>query len=1326
MNAVGPSVAPWARVALTALACALTGWLALRLAIAPNHASLFYPPAGIALAAALAWGRPGLLGAALGSFAANVALGAERGEIAPALLLTPALIGLGVALQAAVGAWLVRRFVRQPLTLTEPRDLWRFYALGAPLACLVSATVGTLALGLGGTLGEAAWARAWWSWWVGDTLGVLIGAPIVLALIGQPRAVWAPRRTTVALPLLLASALLAVLSLQAAQTDEARVRAAFERDASTLANRVEDRLREPLLAMQAMHSLFVAQGEVSREQMQRAAAQWVAAPPLHLQALGWSPRVPRQAVAAFEAAVRAEPAAQAGRQARLADYRVFDRADGVATNADDEVVAIRFLEPLAPNAEALGVNTLSIPAARAAVFAARDSGQPTSSAGFRLTQTPQDEIGLVIYRAIYDSVPGAQAPGDVAARRAAFRGVVFAALRVEALLSALSAEMPASLHWCLLDAEPGAAPRRMAGPAGCEAQPAAPLQLERPLPIAGRTLALRVAAQPLALAGPTEDAGWRAAVASLFGAALLGALLLLASGRQWRVQQLVDERTADLQREVAERERVVAALRDSQQRQRNILDHVPIGVLFADPQGHIREVNPSLVAMLDSSAAALLERTLEDLTHPEDRGEDALLVGRLLAGRLPLVRRRKRLLTADGHTRWVQMTLSVLRDDAGQAARLVGVVEDITDQLRLHDAEQARARAQSANLAKTEFVSRMSHELRTPLNAMLGFAQLLGMDGTPALAPHQLGWALQIERAGWHLLELIDETLDLSLIEAGALRLQPAAVALPPLLDEVQSLLADKAAQRGLHIEQRIDPALDHVRADATRLRQILTNLLSNAVKYNIDGGRIVIEARQPDPARVEISVSDSGLGMDTAQMDALFEPFNRLGREQSSITGTGIGLALSRRLAELMGGTLSATSTAGEGSTFTLLLPGAPPAASVDEPPPQVPAPQAAGGHRRVHYIEDNATNVEVMRAILAQRPGVQLGISMLGLDGLAAVRMQRPQLILLDMQLPDIDGLELLRHLKQGADTAAIPVLIVSADATPARVVQALAAGAAGYMGKPFDITAFLATVDRLLGEVDAKCTATSTPPATGDVAPAAGGVHLAPVPGLRPAARRPDPGRQRRPDEGRQALRPRAGRAPGELRDALDQGRDPRVHPEELAHGQGGHHQGAAQAVLQPALDEAGLKGDAADADTHRSTLTPAEVDTVARELNVKPDEVVEMETRLAAATSRSSRRPTTARSPTRPIAYLADDSSEPTRRLEARHRDWLAGDGIGEALEVLDARSRRIVEERWLKVNDDSSGGMTLHELAAEYGVSAERIRQIEVAAMKKMRKALERV
>jgi RNA polymerase sigma-32 factor len=156
------------------------------------------------------------------------------------------------------------------------------------------------------------------------------------------------------------------------------------------------------------------------------------------------------------------------------------------------------------------------------------------------------------------------------------------------------------------------------------------------------------------------------------------------------------------------------------------------------------------------------------------------------------------------------------------------------------------------------------------------------------------------------------------------------------------------------------------------------------------------------------------------------------------------------------------------------------------------------------------------------------------------------------------------------------------------------------------------------------------------------------------------------------------------------------------------------------------KASLKGDAADADTHRSTLTPAEVDTVARELNVKPDEVVEMETRLGGGDVALEPQTDDGEESYAPIAYLADDSSEPTRRLEARHRDWLAGDGIGEALEVLDARSRRIVEERWLKVNDDSSGGMTLHELAAEYGVSAERIRQIEVAAMKKMRKALERV
>jgi signal transduction histidine kinase len=231
------------------------------------------------------------------------------------------------------------------------------------------------------------------------------------------------------------------------------------------------------------------------------------------------------------------------------------------------------------------------------------------------------------------------------------------------------------------------------------------------------------------------------------------------------------------------------------------------------------------------------------------------------------------------------------------------VVEDITEHLRLAETERARDAAEASSRAKSEFVSRMSHELRTPLNAMLGFAQLLSMDRKPALAPQQLGWASQIQRAGWHLLEMINDTLDLARIESGAVELSVQPLELAPLVRASVALVSAAADKRGIVLAEELDPRASATMGDETRLKQVLTNLLSNAVKYNRDGGRITVESRLANERHVEIVVRDTGLGMSPTQVDSLFQPYNRLGRESSTIEGTGIGLVISRRLAELMGG---------------------------------------------------------------------------------------------------------------------------------------------------------------------------------------------------------------------------------------------------------------------------------------------------------------------------------------------------------------------------------------------------------------------------------------
>jgi CheY-like chemotaxis protein/anti-sigma regulatory factor (Ser/Thr protein kinase) len=299
--------------------------------------------------------------------------------------------------------------------------------------------------------------------------------------------------------------------------------------------------------------------------------------------------------------------------------------------------------------------------------------------------------------------------------------------------------------------------------------------------------------------------------------------------------------------------------------------------------------------------------------------------------------------------------------------------------------------------------------------------------------------------------------------------LQPVAV--KPLVEASRELLAPLALRRQVQIVDELPARALAVKADETRLKQILTNLLSNAIKYNRDGGRVVVRALAAPPGRVTIEVEDNGLGMTESQLGGLFQPFNRLGREASSIEGTGIGLVICRRLAEAMGGTLDATSRAGQGSVFTLVLSGATASAAADLPLVVDTTIDTTYHHRVIHYVEDNETNVELIRGVLSKRPQVGLEVSGNGLDGLAAIRARPPDLVLLDMNLPDIDGLELLRHLKSNDATAGVPVIVVSADAGRERIQQALTLGAIRYLTKPIDFASFLAAVDEALEAVDTR---------------------------------------------------------------------------------------------------------------------------------------------------------------------------------------------------------------------------------------------------------------
>jgi signal transduction histidine kinase/HAMP domain-containing protein/ActR/RegA family two-component response regulator len=378
-------------------------------------------------------------------------------------------------------------------------------------------------------------------------------------------------------------------------------------------------------------------------------------------------------------------------------------------------------------------------------------------------------------------------------------------------------------------------------------------------------------------------------------------------------------------------------------------------------------------------------------------------------------------------------------------------------------AESARAEAERANLSKTEFLSRMSHELRTPLNAVIGFAQILELDD---LDGEQAESVDHILRSGRHLLDLINEVLDISRIESGTFTTSPEAVDVHEAVTEAVGLITPLAKGRDLTIAVREpeDPAL-HVLADRQRLKQILLNLLSNAVKFNRPSGTIEVEASLTRAGRCRISVRDEGPGIPEAMRERVFAPFDRLGAESGRIEGTGLGLSLSRALAEPMDGTIDFESIAGHGSTFWVELPITA-EAPTDTEAATTPPPTARARAGTVLYIEDNLSNLELVSRIFERQGGIRVVPAMLARLGLELAR-DRPDLILLDLHLPDMSGEEVLTRLLADPVTREIPVVVMSADASPGIVDRLMAMGASAFVTKPISIREFIAVVDRLLAD-------------------------------------------------------------------------------------------------------------------------------------------------------------------------------------------------------------------------------------------------------------------
>ena len=515
--------------------------------------------------------------------------------------------------------------------------------------------------------------------------------------------------------------------------------------------------------------------------------------------------------------------------------------------------------------------------------------------------------------------------------------------------------------------------------------------------------------------------------------------------------------------------------------QNAILTSANFSIIATDEKGIIQLFNVGAERMLGYRAADVVNRiSPSDIHDPEEVRARAEALSLELAttiapGFEALAFKASRevediyeltYICKDGRRFPAIVSITALRDDYGDIIGYLLIGTDNSVRKRVEsELNEAMAAAEKANRAKTDFLSGMSHELRTPLNAILGFAQLMET-GSPSPTPSQKRNIDRILKAGWYLLELINEILDLALIESGKLTLSPEPVSLIEVMLECRAMIEPQAQKRGIGLTFPRFEIPYFVSADRTRVKQVLINLLFNAIKYNRPGGTVVVDCELMLPRSIRICVRDTGLGLTPDQLAQLFQPFNRLGKESSAEEGTGIGLVMTKRLIELMGGTIGADSAVGVGSVFwiELGLMTAPTLAALEGERAALVGPRAADGaaRRTLLYVEDNPANLELVEELIARRPDLRMLGAADGNLGIEFARAYLPDVILMDINLPGISGIEALRILRADPSTAHIPIIALSANAVPRDIAKGLEAGFFNYLTKPIKVDQFMDALD------------------------------------------------------------------------------------------------------------------------------------------------------------------------------------------------------------------------------------------------------------------------
>lgn len=861
------------KILLLALVYAVTGHLALMLAIAPGFASAIFPPVGIALAAVLIWGYPMLVGVFLGSTLLNLSIGFSSFEqLALKGLLIAMGIALGTSLQSLIGSWLIRRFVGFPAALTDERSIFRLLLLGGPLACLISASTGAGVLYLSQVIGAADFSFSWWTWWVGDSIGVLIATPLMFILFARPRPLWRSRAASVGLPLLVSCAIMVLVFLRASEAEQNTLRLRFHEQAKMMSATLKFRFELYSKAAQSIERLFAASQRVTREEFATFAAQLPSTYP-GITAVSWDPLIRAEQRAEYEAQMAAE-----GFPVRISEYDASGAL--VEVKPRNAYVPVTFVEPLAANAKALGFDVASMPLRRQALDHARDSARTVMTAPITLVQDNEaPQPGVLLLHAVY----AGELPVDLEQRRSQLQGYAVAVLRLADLIENALGAYPADSYRLQLEDVSEDAPQPLYGQPEVSVRPyAAELVWRESFEVGGRTLALVISPTEAFLQRNHGLQPWAVLAGGLLLCSLLGGYLLTITGRAEQIRHQVRQRTLELSA---------------------ILENAAEGILIFDEFGLIERANPASASLFGRSTRELAGRRIGGLI-PALRGCSVAALDDLLG-------RPWEVSGSHAQAQNLELEISLSRYELPGRHRYICMLRDIGPRKRVER-------------LKSEFVATVSHELRTPLTSIKGSLGLLAAGAVgelPKPAQEMIGIA---QSNAERLICLVNDILDVEKLEIGQAGVHLVRTELRPLLREalVHNQGYADSFQVRLDLDDSALPERVLVEVDNLRLQQVLSNLIANAVKFSEAQQRVEISAAIVE-GKVRVQVRDHGSGIADDFRGRIFEKFAQAdGSDKRRRGGTGLGLSICKTLVERMHGQIGYHSVVGEGSTFYFSLP--------------------------------------------------------------------------------------------------------------------------------------------------------------------------------------------------------------------------------------------------------------------------------------------------------------------------------------------------------------------------------------------------------------------